>query len=56
MRDFYGSFAGIPVPFAVLPAIAFLLLGIYGKIGILIIYVCILEVGHIGIHFTANDY
>jgi len=47
---FYGSFCGIPVPLASLPVVAFLLLGIYGKIIWLIVSVIILGIGHIGIH------
>jgi uncharacterized membrane protein len=50
MKDFYRSFAGIPIPLAVLPVAAFFLLGIYGKIGILIIAIFIFGIGHIGIH------
>lgn len=50
MQDFYGSLLGIPVPGAVLPVIAFLLLGIYGKNILLIIATIILGIGHIGIH------
>ena len=48
--NFYRSFCGIPVPGASLPVIAFLLLGIYGKVMWLIISVIILGIGHIGIH------
>lgn len=50
LKDFYGSFLGIPVPGASLPVMAFLLLGIYGKVIWLIISIIILGVGHIGIH------
>ena len=50
MEDFYSSFLGIPVAGATLPVIAFLMLGIYGKIPLLIISVVILGIGHIGIH------
>lgn len=50
MKDFYGSFLYIPVPLAFLPVVAFLLLGIYGKLIWLIISVIILGIGHIGIH------
>ena len=46
--NFYRSFCGIPVPGASLPVIAFLLLGIYGKVMWLIISVIILGIGHIG--------
>ncbi|TGA96447.1 hypothetical protein E4665_15345 [Sporolactobacillus shoreae] len=48
--DFYRSFLGIPVPGALLPVVAFLLLGIYGKVIWLIVSAIILGIGHIGIH------
>jgi hypothetical protein len=50
MADFYRSFLGVPVPLAVLPVAAFLLLGIYGHLAPLIAAVGVLGVGHIGIH------
>jgi len=50
LKDFYGSFIGIPVPGASLPVVAFLLLGIYGRVIWLIISIIILGIGHIGIH------
>ncbi len=50
MFDFYRSILGIPVPGAVLPVAAFLLLGIYGKVIWLVISAVIIGVGHIGIH------
>jgi hypothetical protein len=50
LKNFYRSFCGIPVPGATLPVIAFLLLGIYGKVIWLIISIIILGIGHIGIH------
>lgn len=50
LDNFYGSFCGTPVPGASLPIIAFLFLGIYGKVIWLILSVIILGVGHIGIH------
>lgn len=49
LKDFYGSFLGIPVPGASLPVAAFLLLGIYGRVIWLIISIIILGIGHIGI-------
>jgi hypothetical protein len=49
-KIFYHSFIGIPIPLAVLPVLAFLILGIYGKVLYLIIASIILGVGHIGIH------
>lgn len=50
LKDFYSSFYGIPVAGATLPVLAFLLLGIYGKVVWLVISVIILGIGHIGIH------
>ena len=50
VSDFYHPFFGIPAPGATLPVIAFLLLGIYGKVIWLIISSVILGIGHIGIH------
>jgi hypothetical protein len=50
LNDFYSSFLGIPVAGATLPVIAFLLLGIYGKVIWLILSVIILGIGHIGLH------
>lgn len=50
LKDFYGSFLGIPVPGASLSVVAFMLLGIYGRVIWLIISIIILGIGHIGIH------
>ena len=50
LADFYSSFCGVPVAGAVLPVIAFFLLGIYGKVIWLLISTVILGIGHIGIH------
>lgn len=50
LADFYSCFCGVPVAGATLPVVAFLLLGIYGKVIWLIISVVILGIGHIGIH------
>ena len=49
-ENFYRSFYGIPVPLASLPVIAFLLLGIYGKVIWLIASAILIGIGHIGIH------
>lgn len=49
-ENFYRSFCGIPVPLASLPVMAFLLLGIYGKVIWLIASAIIIGIGHIGIH------
>lgn len=50
MEDFYGNLFFIPIPGAVLPVIAFLLLAIYGRNLFLFIAALILGIGHIGIH------
>ena len=50
LKDFYGQFCGIPLPGATLPVAAFLLLGIYGNVFLLIVSTVILGIGHIGIH------
>ena len=50
MRDFTAGLLGVPVAGATLSVLAFLLLGIYGKVVWLVLGVAILGVGHIGIH------
>jgi len=50
LRDFYSSLLGIPLAGATLPVGAFFLLGIYGRVGVMLISAAILGVGHIGIH------
>ncbi|MGI6077598.1 MAG: hypothetical protein ACOYCB_05460 [Fastidiosipilaceae bacterium] len=50
LSDFYSAFLGVPVAGATLPVLAFLFLGIYGKVILLIVSVIILGIGHIGIH------
>lgn len=50
VNNFYRSFYGIPVPLASLPVLAFLLLGVYGKVIWLIASAVILGIGHVGIH------
>ena len=50
VRDFYRPMLGIPVPGAVLPVAAFLLLGMYGRLIWLSVAAVIFGVGHIGIH------
>lgn len=52
VKDFYSSILGIPVPGATLPVLAFLLLGIYGKVIWLGISSIVLGIGHIGIHIN----
>jgi hypothetical protein len=50
MNNFYRPLWFIPGPLATLPFLAFLLLGIYGKVIWLIISAVIIGIGHIGIH------
>ena len=50
LLDMHRRFLGVPVPLAVLPVAAFLLLGVYGKVIWLILAALLLGVGHIGIH------
>lgn len=50
LLDFYSSLLCFPVAGATLPVLAFLLLGIYGKVIWMVIAAVILGVGHIGIH------
>ena len=50
LRDFYRPLFGVPAPGATLPVVAFLLLGIYGRLIWLIAASVVLGIGHIGIH------
>lgn len=50
MKDFYSSYAGVPVAGATLPVIAVLLLAVYGKNPFLFAAGVVLGIGHIGIH------
>lgn len=50
MKDYYGKLLGIPVPGAVLPIIAFILLALYRHNLFLLAAVILLGIGHIGIH------
>ncbi|WP_041137944.1 hypothetical protein [Beduini massiliensis] len=50
LQDMYANFGILPVAGATLPIIAFIFLGIYGKVIWLILSVIILGIGHIGIH------
>lgn len=52
MLDFYRGLLGIPVPGASLPVLAFLLLAVYGGNLVLLVFVVLLGVGHIGIHIA----
>jgi len=49
-EDFYRPLFSFPVPGASLPVLAFLFLGIYGKLIWLVAASVILGIGHIGIH------
>lgn len=55
LSDFYSSFSGIPLAGATLPVIAFFMLGIYGKVGCMLIAAFILSIGHIGIHIQHKN-
>lgn len=50
MGDFYRDLAGIPVPLALLPVAAFVLLGVYGRAWPLVVAAVVLGIGHVGIH------
>lgn len=50
VADFYRPLLCVPAPGATLPVVAFLLLGVYGKVIWLIIVSVVLGIGHIGIH------
>ena len=50
MADFYSGILGIPVAGASLPALACLLLAVYGKNPLLFAAGVFLGIGHIGIH------
>ena len=52
LEDLYdSSLLGIPVPGAVLPVAAFLLLGIYGRVLWMLLAAALLGAGHIGVHW-----
>lgn len=55
LSDFYSSFLGIPLAGATLPVIAFFMLGMYGKVGCMLIATFILGIGHIGIHLQHKN-
>lgn len=52
MSDMYGDMFKIPIPGAILPVFAFILLGFSSKNLFLIVFSIILAVGHIGIHIN----
>ena len=55
LSDFYSDFLGIPLAGATLPVLAFLVLGIYGKVACMLIAAVILGIGHIGIHLQHRN-
>lgn len=55
LTDFYSDFLGIPLAGATLPVLAFLCLGIYGKVVWMLMSVIILGIGHIGIHIQHRN-
>ena len=55
LQDFYSRFLFIPLAGATLPVIAFLLLGVYGKVILMIISAVILGIGHVGIHLQHHN-
>ena len=55
LSDFYSSFFGVPIAGAVLPVIAFFMLGIYGRVVCMLIATLILGIGHIGIHIQHKN-
>ncbi|MDR0832556.1 MAG: hypothetical protein LBM99_06650 [Bacillales bacterium] len=50
LKNFYVRLLFIPIPLASLPVLAFLFLGIYGKVIWLLLAVIIFGIGHLGIH------
>ncbi len=50
LKDFYSGLWGIPLAGATLPVAAFILLGLYGDVPLMLISAAVLGVGHIGIH------
>jgi hypothetical protein len=50
-EDLYRSLLGVPLPGAVLPVAAFLLLGLYGRVLWMLLAAALLGVGHIGVHW-----
>ncbi len=50
LSDFYSSFFGVPLAGATLPVLAFFLLGVYGRVALMLAAALLLGVGHIGIH------
>lgn len=55
LQDMYSNFGIIPVAGATLPIIAFIFLGMYGKVIWLILSAIILGMGHIGIHLQHRN-
>lgn len=51
LSDFYSSFLFVPLAGATLPVLAFFLLGVYGRVGLMMLAALVLGVGHIGNHW-----
>ena len=51
-QDFYSGLLGISLAGATLPVLAFLLLGVYGRLLWLVVPAALLGVGHIGVHLS----
>ncbi|MCI9257447.1 hypothetical protein [Acutalibacter sp.] len=52
LEDFYSGLLGISLAGATLPVLAFLLLGVYGRLLWLVVPAALLGVGHIGVHLS----
>jgi hypothetical protein len=52
LAAFYRDLGPVPVPLATLPVAAFVLLGVYGRLWVLIVSAVVLGVGHVGIHLA----
>lgn len=50
LPDMYRPLWGVPVPLASLPVLAFVLLGVYGRVVWMLLAALTLGVGHIGVH------
>lgn len=50
MIDFYRSFLGVPIPLAILPICAFIMIGLYGNHMYFLVATICFSIGHIGIH------
>lgn len=50
LQTFYNPLLHIPLPGALLPILAFFLLGCYGQAWLMLLATCILAIGHLQIH------